>query len=57
VANVHLIALGVPGRRIRGKVDGPLTQREARAYARLLPFQNIVGVRNVLDAYLTSLPE
>lgn len=37
--------------------DGEFTQREWRAVTKLLPFQTYFGVRNLLDAIGTRLPE
>ncbi len=51
----------IPGKHIRGYLGlGPeaktLNQHDMRNYVRLLPFQNVIGIKNMIDAYVTRFP-
>ena len=41
----------------RVMTGGSMTRGEARAGTKLLPFQNVVGIRNALDAVTDGLPK
>ena len=37
--------------------DDDFTQQDARQFTRLMPYQNILGVKNMIEALTSELPE
>ncbi|RRN68364.1 hypothetical protein EIQ31_20565 [Agrobacterium deltaense] len=54
LAQSGLDALGVAGKQLHGK---RFSQQDARALARVLPFQNLNGVSQLLSTFISPLPE
>ncbi|MDH1269630.1 hypothetical protein N5C81_18595 [Rhizobium pusense] len=54
LAQSGLDALGVAGKQLHGK---RFSQQDARVLARVLPFQNLNGVAQLLSTFISPLPE
>ena len=37
--------------------DDDFTQQDARQFTRLMPYQNMLGVKNMIEALTSELPE
>jgi predicted nucleotidyltransferase len=49
-------AIGRQIREMMGGDEARFTQTDARAFTSLIPFQNLLGIKNVLDSLVTRLP-
>ena len=42
---------------LSGRVSDPFTQADARQLSKLLPFRQVLGIKNVLNAMVGRFPE